>query len=74
MALNFHDLQQPDYHSFGDALLHGTSKALSQGLHAVGTVTEPTVTLLFDGIRSMQNIHSLNQRQAVEAGVMATRR
>jgi hypothetical protein len=44
------------------------------GLHAIGTVTEPIVTLLIDGIRSMQNIHSLNQRQAVEAGVMATRR
>jgi hypothetical protein len=27
-----------------------------------------------DGIRSMQSIHSLNQRQAEEAGVMATRR
>jgi hypothetical protein len=27
-----------------------------------------------NGIRSMQNIHSQNQRQAVEAGVMATRR
>jgi hypothetical protein len=35
---------------------------------------EPIVTLLVDGIRSMQNIHSQNQRQAVEAGVMATRR
>jgi hypothetical protein len=44
------------------------------GLHAIGTVTELIVTLLIDGIRSMQNIHSLNQRQAVEAGVMATRR
>jgi hypothetical protein len=43
-------------------------------LHAVRTVTEPTVILLFDGIRSMQNIHSLNQRQAVEAGVIVTRR
>jgi hypothetical protein len=47
---------------------------VTKGLHAVGTVTEPTVTLLFDGIRSMQNIHSLDQRQAIEAGVMATRR
>ena len=47
---------------------------VTKGLHAIRTVTEPTVTLLFDGIRSMQNIHSLNQRQAVEAGVMATRR
>jgi hypothetical protein len=27
-----------------------------------------------NGIRSMQSIHSLNQRQAEEAGVMATRR
>jgi hypothetical protein len=45
-----------------------------EGLHAIGTVTEPIVILLIDGIRSMQNIHSLNQRQAVEAGVMATRR
>jgi hypothetical protein len=44
------------------------------GLHAIGTVTKPIVTLLIDGIRSMQNIHSLNQRQAVEAGVMVTRR
>jgi hypothetical protein len=44
------------------------------GLHAIRTVTEPIVTLLIDGIRSMQNIHSLNQRQAVKAGVMATRR
>jgi hypothetical protein len=35
---------------------------VTKGLHAVKTVTEPTVTLLFDGIRSMQNIHSLNQR------------
>jgi hypothetical protein len=43
-------------------------------LHAVRTVTEPTVILLFDGIRSMQNIHSLNQRQAVIAGVIVTRR
>jgi hypothetical protein len=43
-------------------------------LHAIGTVTEPIVTILIDGIRSMQNIHSLNQRQAEEAGVMATRR
>jgi hypothetical protein len=43
-------------------------------LHAVRTVTEPTVILLFDGIRSMQNIHSQNQRQAVEAGVIVTRR
>jgi hypothetical protein len=47
---------------------------VTKGLHAVGTVTGPTVTLLFVGIRSMQNIHSLNQRQAIEAGVMATRR
>jgi hypothetical protein len=43
-------------------------------LHAIGTVTEPIVTILIDGIRSMQSIHSLNQRQAEEAGVMATRR
>ena len=47
---------------------------VTKGLHAVGTVTEPTVTLLFDGIRSMQNIHSRNQGQAVEASAMATRR
>jgi hypothetical protein len=47
---------------------------VTKGLHAVGTVTESTVILLFVGIRSMQNIHSMNQRQAVEAGVMATRR
>ena len=47
---------------------------ITKGLHAVRTVTEPTVTLLFDGIRSMQNIHSLNQRQAVIAGVIVTRR
>jgi hypothetical protein len=45
-----------------------------RGLHAIRTVTEPIVILLIDGIRSMQNIHSLNQRQAVEAGVMVTRR
>jgi CO dehydrogenase/acetyl-CoA synthase beta subunit len=45
-----------------------------KGLHAIRTVTEPIVTLLIDGIRSMQNIHSLNQRQAVKTGVMATRR
>jgi hypothetical protein len=45
-----------------------------KGLHAIGTVTEPIVTLLIDSIRSMQNIHSLNQRQAVKAGVMVTRR
>jgi hypothetical protein len=36
--------------------------------------TEPMATILIDGIRSMQSIHSLNQRQAEEAGVMATRR
>jgi hypothetical protein len=47
---------------------------VTKGLHAVGTVMEPTVTLLIGGIRSMQNIHSRNQRQAVEAGAMATRR
>jgi hypothetical protein len=45
-----------------------------RGLHAIGTVTEPIVILLIDGIRSMQNIHSLNQKQAVKAGVMVTRR
>jgi hypothetical protein len=44
------------------------------GLHAIGTVTEPIVILLIEGIRSMQNIYSLNQRQAVEAGVIITRR
>jgi hypothetical protein len=43
-------------------------------LQAVGTVMEPIVTLLIGGIRSMQNIHSRNQRQAAEASVMATRR
>jgi hypothetical protein len=42
--------------------------------HAVGTVLGPTVTLLIDGVQSMQNTHSLNQRQAGETGVMATRR
>jgi hypothetical protein len=47
---------------------------VTKGLHAIGTVTEPIVTILIDGIRSMQNIHSLNQRQAEKAGVMATRR
>jgi hypothetical protein len=45
-----------------------------RGLHAIGTVTELIITLLIEGIRNMQNIHSLNQRQAIEAGVMATRR
>jgi hypothetical protein len=44
------------------------------GLHAIETVTEPIIILLIDGIRSMQNIHSLNQRQAVEIGVIVTRR
>jgi hypothetical protein len=43
-------------------------------LHAIGTVTESIITLLIDSIRSMQNIHSLNQRQAIEIGVIATRR
>jgi hypothetical protein len=47
---------------------------VTKGLHAVETVTGPTITLLFVGIRSMQNIHSLNQRQAVKIGVMITRR
>jgi hypothetical protein len=32
-----------------------------RGLHAIKIVTEPIVTLLIDGIRNMQNIHSLNQ-------------
>jgi hypothetical protein len=43
-------------------------------LHAIETVTEPIVTLLIDSIRNIQNIHSLNQRQAVKTGVIATRR
>jgi hypothetical protein len=43
-------------------------------LHAVGTVTEPTVTLLIGCIQNMQIIHSQNQRQAEKAGVMATRK
>jgi hypothetical protein len=47
---------------------------ITKGLHAVKTVTGLIVILLFVGIRSMQNIHSLNQRQAVEAGVIVTRR
>jgi hypothetical protein len=33
-----------------------------RGLHAIGTVTELIITLLIEGIRNMQNIHSLNQR------------
>jgi hypothetical protein len=47
---------------------------ITKGLHAIGTVTELIITLLIDGIRSMQNIHSQNQRQAVEIGVIVTRR
>jgi hypothetical protein len=43
-------------------------------LHAVGTVTELTATLLIGCIQNMQIIHSQNQRQAEKAGVMATRR
>jgi hypothetical protein len=51
----------------------GRSRVIKE-LHAIGTVTEPIIILLIDVIRSMQNIHSQNQWQAVEAGVMVTRR
>jgi hypothetical protein len=54
--------------------LQNQGSRVTKGLHAIGTVTELIVTLLIDGIRSMQNIHSQNQRQAVETGVMVTRR
>jgi hypothetical protein len=47
---------------------------ITKGLHAIGIVTELIVTILIDGIRSMQNIHSLNQRQAEKVGVIVTRR
>jgi hypothetical protein len=43
-------------------------------LHAVKTVIELTVILLIGDIRSMQNIHSRNQRQAEKAGVIITRK
>jgi hypothetical protein len=43
-------------------------------LHVIGTVTKLTVILLIGCIQNMQIIHSQNQRQAIEVGVMATRR
>jgi hypothetical protein len=42
-------------------------------LHAVGTVTEPTATLLIGCIQNMQIIHSQNQRQAPFDGLTPLR-